>query len=156
MPLRFKLLIAVIVLVFAGLAVSDVVTYTSLKSFLLQRVDQQLQAGRDPAIVALNSVANGGVNRFPGGGDLGPPSLPPGTLTEVLGPTGSVLATYCFCYGEPTPPSPDVSSTVKSAGASSSSQSPSPQFYTTGAVGRSAIRYRVRTENVKLRSGDQA
>ena len=39
MPLRLKLLIAVIVLVFAGLAAADVVTYTQLRSSLLQRVD---------------------------------------------------------------------------------------------------------------------
>ena len=44
MPLRLKLLIAVIVLVFIGLAVSNVVTYTSLHSFLVKRVDQQLTA----------------------------------------------------------------------------------------------------------------
>ena len=45
MPLRLKLLVAVIVLVFAGLVVSDLVTYTSLRSFLIQRVDQQLGSG---------------------------------------------------------------------------------------------------------------
>jgi hypothetical protein len=50
--LRLKLLIAVIVLVFAGLAVADIVTYTSLRSFLFDRIDQQLVDARFPVPVS--------------------------------------------------------------------------------------------------------
>ncbi|HEV8420815.1 MAG TPA: two-component sensor histidine kinase, partial [Actinomycetota bacterium] len=62
MPLRLKLLIAVIVLVFVGLAVSNVVTYTSLRSSLLNRVDQQLTAAEFSVADAL-----GERRPFPGG-----------------------------------------------------------------------------------------
>ena len=54
MSLRLKLLVAVIVLVFVGLTVSDVVTYTSLRSFLVQRVDQQLASGWQVVAQAIN------------------------------------------------------------------------------------------------------
>jgi two-component system OmpR family sensor kinase len=44
MTLRFRLLLLLVGLVAAGLLVSDVVTYTELRTFLLVRVDQQLDA----------------------------------------------------------------------------------------------------------------
>ena len=42
MSLRTRLLIAIGVIALVALAVADVVTYSSLESFLYQRVDQQL------------------------------------------------------------------------------------------------------------------
>ncbi len=43
MSLRTRLLIAIGVIALVALVVADVVTYSSLESFLYQRVDQQLE-----------------------------------------------------------------------------------------------------------------
>jgi len=51
--LRLRLLLVLVGIVAAGLVVSDVVTYTSLQSFLVARLDQQLQAAPDPVARAL-------------------------------------------------------------------------------------------------------
>jgi len=48
--LRSRLLLVVLGLVVIGLAVTDVVTYRALRSFLLDRVDQQLVAAAQPAL----------------------------------------------------------------------------------------------------------
>ncbi|HXH96153.1 MAG TPA: HAMP domain-containing sensor histidine kinase [Gaiellaceae bacterium] len=45
LSLRARLLLGVVVLAAVGLVVADVATYTSLRSFLLHRVDQSLEAG---------------------------------------------------------------------------------------------------------------
>jgi two-component system, OmpR family, sensor kinase len=45
LSLRARLLLGVFVLAAAGLAVADIATYTSLRSFLLDRVDNALEAG---------------------------------------------------------------------------------------------------------------
>ena len=43
MTLRLRLLLLLVGIVATGLLVSDLVTYTSIRSFLTTRVDQQLQ-----------------------------------------------------------------------------------------------------------------
>ena len=43
MSLRTRLLIAIGVIAIVALAIADVVTYSSLESFLYQRIDQQLE-----------------------------------------------------------------------------------------------------------------
>src|SRR5438876_9118826 len=105
MPLRLKLLIAVIVLVFAGLLVSDVVTYTSLRSFLIKRVDQQLAASEGPMAVALSSDDQGRIGPFPGGGDKNS-ELPPGTFGEARDTAGHVVLKKRITYGNPPLPDP--------------------------------------------------
>jgi len=42
MPLRIRLLLALIGVVMAGLVISDVVTYTLLQTYLQSRIDRQL------------------------------------------------------------------------------------------------------------------
>ena len=49
MSLRLRLLLALVGLVAVGLLVADGATYVSLQSFLLQRVDQQLEAAPQAA-----------------------------------------------------------------------------------------------------------
>src|SRR6476661_6640824 len=44
LSLRTRLVLGVVVLAAAGLAVADAATYTSLRSFLIQRVDNTLEA----------------------------------------------------------------------------------------------------------------
>ena len=55
MSLRLRLLLLVVGFVAAGLLITDVVTYNSLKSFLTTRVDQQLTAAAYPVGRALLS-----------------------------------------------------------------------------------------------------
>ena len=65
MSLRLRLLLALVGLVAVGLLVADGVTYLSLQSFLLNRVDQQLEAARLPVIHALE-IELGASRRRPG------------------------------------------------------------------------------------------
>ena len=44
MSLRARLLVAVGVIAFVALAIAEIATYSSLQSFLYQRVDQQLES----------------------------------------------------------------------------------------------------------------
>lgn len=67
-PLRIRLVAAVVILVAAGLAVSGVVATTSLRSYLLQRTDNQLvgaQGGPNPC-----PGLDGGPGGFRGGHDF--------------------------------------------------------------------------------------
>ena len=97
MSLRTRLLLAMSILVLVGLVVAALVTYTMLRSFLLQRIDQQLRAARDPVVHTLES---GQVPTLPGGNQLGPAELlPPGTVGEVVLPD-RVLAHVQFTYGQ--------------------------------------------------------
>jgi two-component system OmpR family sensor kinase len=147
--LRLKLLIAVIVLVFAGLAVSGIVTYTSLRSFLLQRVNQQLLAGRLPV---LHQLEEG--RPFPerGPGDAGSSLVPPGTFGEVRGSDGSILRKTVFRYGAPAPAEPALPSELPRRGAPATE----PDVFTTGAAGGLSLQYRVLVQRVLLQpSGDR-
>ncbi|HEY2598156.1 MAG TPA: HAMP domain-containing sensor histidine kinase [Candidatus Dormibacteraeota bacterium] len=89
--LRGRLLLGVISLVVIGLLISDIATYLMLQSSLLSRIDDQLQARStvNTAVAVLNS---------PDCQTRGPSSstnFPAGTVTEVIGSNGSVLA---VCY----------------------------------------------------------
>ena len=53
MSLRARLLLGLIALVVAGLLVADIATFVALRSFLMQRVDRQLDDALRPAIGAL-------------------------------------------------------------------------------------------------------
>jgi two-component system, OmpR family, sensor kinase len=97
MSLRARLLLAMSTLVLVGLIVTAVVTYTMLRAFLLQRIDQQLRTARDPVVHTLES---GQVPTLPGGSDLGRAELlPPGTVGEVVA-EGQILAHVQFTYGQ--------------------------------------------------------
>jgi signal transduction histidine kinase len=79
LSLRARLLLGVFVLAAIGLAAADVTTYTSLRSFLLDRVDRTLEAGH--AQVERTAFPNqhdqGHGQRSPGGGPPnygGPPA----------------------------------------------------------------------------------
>jgi two-component system OmpR family sensor kinase len=72
LSLRARLLLGVFVLAAVGLSVADAATYTSLRSFLLGRVDKSL----DAAHAQVEHRAFGANGRGPGGGDDrgGPPA----------------------------------------------------------------------------------
>jgi two-component system OmpR family sensor kinase len=120
MSLRARLLLGMVVLVAAGLTVAAVATYAEQRSFLLSRVDQQVQSGLVPVafelrLPGIRPARAPGARRFPFAGllgrrppGIGPASLPPGTFGELIGPTGKVLRRRAFTYGEPAPASPGL------------------------------------------------
>jgi two-component system, OmpR family, sensor kinase len=110
LSLRARLLLGVFVLAAVGLAAADAATYTSLRSFLLERVDNTLDAGH----VQVEHVAFG--DGFPGGGhDGGPLDGGPGPQRgngppaqgvdwyQVRTPSGRVV-TSGFLVGGGSPP----------------------------------------------------
>ena len=145
MSLRTRLLVAVLACVAAGLLVAGVATYVSLRGFLLERVDAQLQDARFPMASALTDSA--GVSGLPSGpgGNPGGANLPPGTYGQLRDSTGNIIYAGTFDYGqtEPadagtarlrsrSPPAPTSGSSrprprrVAPASASSSRTSPAP------------------------------
>jgi two-component system, OmpR family, sensor kinase len=142
-PLRLKLLIATILLVLVGLAVADVVTYSSLRSFLFQRVDQQLVASEG---LVLHKIQEEG-GPFPGPG--GPnSSVPVGTYGELRDSGGNVIGEPArYSYGGPTNPDPALPPSSRTGAATE------PKVFTTGSVGGSSLRYRVRIDPVFNQQG---
>lgn len=107
MSLRTRLLLAVLACLAAALVVAGIVTYFSLRSFLLERVDAQLRAAVRPVAMALANSQSG----FPGEPSGTDGNLPPGTYGQLRDSAGNVLSAISFTYGlqdQPTPvlPSP--------------------------------------------------
>src|SRR5687767_4265963 len=99
LSLRARLVLGVIVLAAAGLAVANVATYTSLRSFLLDRTDESLrEAGR-------------GLERFVAGPACGrghrpPPGAEPGDFVQLRNDGGEAICTLQITgfSGEPASP----------------------------------------------------
>lgn len=102
MTLRLRLLLALVGLVAAGLLVANVVTYTSLRSYLFSQVDQQLQTAATPVARVLwacwneeqapygPSCGSNGVVRIASG------SIPAGTYGQLRDSNGNVLYSACL------------------------------------------------------------
>jgi len=88
--LRARLLAVTLALVATGLAIAGVVTYSSLRSFLLNRVDDQLRAAVAPA---AGVVDDGDFPSFgpPRRGGFRPGDLPRGTVIALYASDGSEL-----------------------------------------------------------------
>jgi two-component system OmpR family sensor kinase len=98
--LRARLLAAVLALTAAGLLLLGGITYAGQRSFLLDRLDDQIRAAPPAAAEALG---RGGGHERPPRGDDGPPpgsGLPPGTYVELRDASGSVEASQVFTYGQ--------------------------------------------------------
>ncbi len=124
MSLRMRLLISLLALAAVGLIVVDAVSYSSLRSHLSQRVDQQAQAARGPATVALlrggggfggppfgaggppPGVSGGGLGGEPEGGPPPGFQLPPGTYGQLRDASGKKIRHVQFSYGETGLPVP--------------------------------------------------
>ncbi len=137
MTLRTRLLLALLGLVALGLLVAGAATFTSLRTFLLGRVDQQLLEARQPVVMVLSSDS-----QFPG---LGPgpndqqTNLPPGTYGALLDSSGTVLSQKTISYGQTTTAVPKLPSPLPSAPADDSRAT----MFNTGSSGSPATGYRV-------------
>ncbi len=141
MSLRARLLVGLVALVTVGLATVGAVTYAEQRSFLLQRVDQEVTSrqvsddlnGPGPGALALHGHGppDGGGGR--GGG--GPVALPPSTyiVTRDAAGQGGVATTK---YGPVLPP-PKLPPTIPV------SQPGHPHPITVGSVGDTGLDYRV-------------
>jgi two-component system OmpR family sensor kinase len=113
LSLRARLVLGVIALAAVGLVAANVVTYTSLRSFLFDRTDASLEAAHRAVEQALF--------RRGGGDDGGPPhtsndtlnAAAPGYYVELRRLDGTVVASGTVARpGEPTPPPPDLPETI--------------------------------------------
>ena len=123
MSLRLKLLLGLVTLVAVGLLVTDAATYYPLRSYLFDRVNQQLLGARQPVAAALTE-----------GGQL--PGAPPGTVGELLNASGSALDMVTFVYPGQQAPLPALPSPLPSA-------SGQENVFTTGSAGGGSTRFRV-------------
>jgi two-component system, OmpR family, sensor kinase len=138
LSLRARLVLGVIVLAAVGLTIADVATYTALRSFLLDRVDNTLNAVH-PGAEQL--VFGGG--RGPGQGGLG--NQLAGDCIQVRQVSGPVVATHCtppFPGGE-TPATPSFPETISLPRRSNTPGGDRVRFLTVGSAG-GGDRYRVR------------
>ncbi len=99
LSLRTRLLVGVIALAAVGLVAADVVTYSSLRSYLFGQVDSTL----NEVHVGIDSLV------FGGSGGPSPPQVP-GDCVQVRRLHGAVLGSACFrAYpGQVEKPGPDL------------------------------------------------
>ena len=104
MTLRLRLTAALVILVAVGLLISDVATYTALRSYLVDRIDQQLRSSPRPVLFVLSQPGLPGSDPAPDAGDQ---TLPEGTYGVILNASGDVIGDpVVFAYGgtELSPP----------------------------------------------------
>lgn len=142
--LRTRLVLGVIVLAALGLAVADIATYTSLRSFLFHRTDVSLDA------------AHPGVERafFQQGPGPSPPafradalaSAAPGDYIEVRTLTGKTVVKVAVRQfpGQPVPPAPRLPATIVLPAAATGGGRPDRARYFTVSAVSGGDRYRVR------------
>ena len=137
MSLRLKLPLLLIGLVIVGLAVAGFTTYTSLRSFLIQRVDQQLASGGGFVLGALNNPGDGDGDGGGPSGHFGAQPLPPGTFAEVLDADGQVIAGPVFLFGVTDQPAPDLPSPLPRRGSAGPRRSRSDRWTARSGTGSS-------------------
>jgi two-component system OmpR family sensor kinase len=145
--LRTRILVGVVGLCAVGLVVLAAVTYAEERSFLLERVDQQVKSARPTVSQALDRIilersgqdlgGQGGGGFFggggPGRGGGGPSNLPPsGTYGQRRTASGEVVLGGFFAYSQTTPPAPSLPA-----------HPPLETLFTVGSVGSSGLQYRV-------------
>ncbi len=168
MTLRLRLLLLLIGLVAVGLVVCDLVTYDALRTFLVQRVDQQLEVAAFPVGRALFAEAGLGqalptvprTGRFPattpgsgvtrgvfvhGGGFFTGSTarardvlVPPGTYGQLRRRDGVVVAHLFFTYGVRAPAPPDLPHVLPGAGSAASAD----LDFTTAGPAPASVPYR--------------
>jgi two-component system OmpR family sensor kinase len=121
MSLRARLMVGLLALAAVGLLIVDAVSYTALRSYLYDRVDQQLQSA--VPLVGRSLIQKELMARERRGGTLGigplpapPPDagdqLPSGTFGELRNANGKVLTHTSVSLGEGGLSKPDLPATV--------------------------------------------
>lgn len=145
MTLRLRLTLAVVALVAVALLIADAATYLSLRSFLIDRVDQQLEDARAPvarALVTGQSTPGGPYDDQGGGESL----IPSGTYGDVRDASGTVIASRSWSYSAGDQPVPALPSALPGAYAVSTRR------FTADAEGASDTSFRVLVESSRDRS----
>ena len=155
MSLRARLIIGLVSLAAIGLLLAGALTYAEQRSFLYERVDNQLDAAVPVVKGAFDTTANddpptrpavdeGGPRPGPGGPDRGgpgdrdrggprPPDLSPRTYGEQRKADGRTVVAYRFprASGAEEPDRPDLPATMHDG-----------QRVDVGSIGSSGLRYR--------------
>jgi two-component system, OmpR family, sensor kinase len=97
--LRLRLLLVLVGIVAAGLVVSDVVTYSSLQSFLVARLAQQLRDEPGTVQHALQFCLQQEQEAFTSCSLPGGTNVEPGTYGQLRNADGQVLISACFFNG---------------------------------------------------------
>src|SRR6478672_2977357 len=153
--LRARLILGVVVLAAAGLAVADVATYTSLRSFLISRTDASLDSAHHAVEGAFH-----GPGRGPHSGDGADDSSPdvgrltsaaPGDYVQVRRANGTVLVAGRLPQfsGEAAPPPPKLPASI----ALDASGGPDHATYFTVSATQGGSRYRVRASTLQGGNG---
>ena len=140
LSLRARLLLGVFILAGVGLAVADVATYASLRSFLLDRVDSTLETGH---VQVEHSLF--GDDHEPGrvgpGGDFGPPAQGIDWY-QVRTLAGRVVIPGGFLIGGGSPP--QVPAEISIPAQATSGQNPERVTYFTVSSKNGSTSYRIR------------
>jgi two-component system OmpR family sensor kinase len=103
LSLKTRLVLGVVSLLVLALLTIDLVMYASVKTFLYDRIDNELRDGDRAALSALNAsiaVRRGGPSHFD---NSHPPSLPQGTYAAVIDPNGNTVTELVFTFPGQTP-----------------------------------------------------
>jgi two-component system, OmpR family, sensor kinase len=118
LSLRARLLLAVAAVALVGLVVADVATYTALRSFLVDRVDDSLVAAHKPLIRSLFQPPQSIGPAAQGSSDLAAlAAAAPGAFIELRDPTGDVVVSLSTRgeFSKETPRLPDEVEGLESA-----------------------------------------
>ncbi|HYA67854.1 MAG TPA: HAMP domain-containing sensor histidine kinase [Acidimicrobiales bacterium] len=142
MTLRLRMTLVVVAIVAVGLLAADVITYTTLHSYLTGQVDNELADAVHPIGQALVRQVDGSAGLFQP--EYDDPIVPPGTFAELRDQNGTPLAVGGIAYGTgPTLPSALPGSGLAATG---------PLFFTTSGQSTAGVRttYRVEAEAVAV------
>jgi two-component system, OmpR family, sensor kinase len=140
LSLRARLLIAVAAVALVGLVAADVATYTALRSFLVDRVDESLTAAHTPLIRSLF----GPLDRSPGGDAGALAAAAPGAYVELRSRDGTTIVSQST-RGEFTTTRPRLPDQVAGLGSQSGE---SATFFTVDSARGENGEFRVRAERL--------
>ena len=140
LSLRARLLIAVAAVALVGLVAADVATYTALRSFLVDRVDESLTAAHTPLIRSLF----GPLDRSPGGDAGALAAAAPGAYVELRSRDGTTLVSQST-RGEFTTTRPRLPEQVSGL---DSNHDESATFFTVDSARGENGEFRVRAERL--------
>src|SRR5687767_9506653 len=95
--LRARLLAAVLAIAAVGLLLLGGITYVGTRSYLLDRLDDQIEQA-PPAAAGALGLGRGGPPRGGGGGPPPGSGLPPGTYVEHRDASGEIVDSQVFSY----------------------------------------------------------